>query len=134
MLVYFFKTNLLSVLSIYQIKKEMFYNRAKEQLKMSEVHSKMHPDIPVRSIAFDRETSVMSKKVQAYFAGRGIAFHAFKMSSSKAKFAEGAIRQIREVMQRLMQRGQKKDRWWNLLPKVIDNLNNQENLFVWQRV
>ena len=55
--------------------------------KMFEVHSKMHRDIPVRSIAFDRETSVMSKKVQAYFAGRGIAFHAFKMSSSKAKFA-----------------------------------------------
>lgn len=86
----------------------------------------MQTDVPIQSIAFDRETSVMSKKVQSFFAGRGISFHAFKMSSSKAKFAEGAIRQIREVMQRLMQRGNKKDRWWNLLPVVVNNLNNQE--------
>jgi hypothetical protein len=28
-------------------------------------------------------------------------------------------------MARLMERGQKKDRWWNLLPLVVDNLNNQ---------
>jgi hypothetical protein len=87
-----------------------------------------HPSIrhPIRSISFDRETSVMSKKVQAYFADKGIAFHAFQMSSSKAKFAEGAIRQIREVMARLLERGLSKDRWWNLLPTVVDILNNRE--------
>jgi hypothetical protein len=89
-------------------------------------HLLHHPDTPIRSIAFDQETSVMSKKVQAFFADKGIAFHAFKMSSSKAKFAEGSIRQIRQVMARLLERGQQKDRWWNLLPTVVDILNNQE--------
>lgn len=94
--------------------------------KLINLHSQNHPQILVKSIAFDRETSVLSKKVQMFFSNQNISFHAFKMSSSKAKFAEGAIRQIREVMQRLMERGVKKDRWWNLLPTVVDILNNQE--------
>lgn len=93
--------------------------------KLFKEHAQHLPNTPIRSIAFDQETSVLSKKVQSFFAERGITFHAFKLSSSKAKFAEGAIRQIREVMARLMERGQKKDRWWNLLPLVVDNLNNQ---------
>lgn len=96
--------------------------------KLLAMHSKMHKDgkTKVLSIAFDKEASVMSKKVQAFLANEGITFHAFNMSSSKAKFAEGAIRQIRQVMKRLMERGNKKDRWWNLLPIVVDILNNQE--------
>jgi hypothetical protein len=94
--------------------------------KLFSEHTRHLPHTPVRSIAFDQETSVMSKKVQSFFAEKGIAFHAFKMSSSKAKFAEGAIRQIREVMARLMARGNIKDRWWNQLPFVIETLNNQQ--------
>jgi hypothetical protein len=94
--------------------------------KLFEMHAAQHPNTPVRSIAFDQEAAVTSKKVQAFFAEKNIKFHAFKLSSSKAKFAEGAIRQIREVMARLLQRGLPKDRWWNLLPVVVDNLNNQE--------
>lgn len=94
--------------------------------KLFDMHALKHPNSHVLSIAFDRETSVLSKKVQSFLKDRGIAFHAFKMSSSKAKFAEGAIRQIREKMARLMERGNKKDRWWNLLPIVVENLNNQE--------
>lgn len=94
--------------------------------KLFEQHANKHPNTPIRSIAFDQEASVMSKKVQTFLASKSIAFHAFKMSSSKAKFAEGAIRQIREIMARLLERGLSKDRWWNLLPLVVDNLNNQE--------
>lgn len=93
--------------------------------KLFSEHERALPNTPIRSIAFDQETSVLSKKVQTFFSERGISFHAFKLSSSKAKFAEGAIRQIREVMARLMERGNKKDRWWNLLSSVVDNLNNQ---------
>ena len=70
--------------------------------KLFAMHSEMHPDVPVRSISFDRETSVMSKKVQSFLNDEGIAFRAFQMSSSKAKFAEGAIRQIRQVVKRLL--------------------------------
>jgi hypothetical protein len=94
--------------------------------KLFIVHRRHYPNTPIRSIAFDQETSVRSKKVQAFLAAEGVRFHTFKMSSSKAKFAEGAIRQIREVTARLMKRGNKKDRWWNLLPNVIDILNNQQ--------
>lgn len=94
--------------------------------KLFDLHLAQNPDGRILSIAFDRETSVMSKKVQAFLKNAGIKFHAFQMSSSKAKFAEGAIRQIREKMARLMERGNAKDRWWTLLPVVVDNLNNQE--------
>lgn len=96
--------------------------------KLFAMHASLHPDGKTRilSIAFDKETSVMSKKVQHFLAQENITFHAFNMSSSKAKFAEGAIRQIRQVMKRLMERGNKKDRWWNLLPTVVNVLNNQE--------
>lgn len=94
--------------------------------KLFEMHKKVHPDVLVKSISFDRETSVMSKKVQAFFNEKGIAFRAFQMSASKAKFAEGAIRQIRQVVKRLLLRKREKDRWWNLLPVATNVLNNQE--------
>ena len=58
--------------------------------------------------------------------GENISFHAFDLSSSKAKFAEGAIRLIREKMAVLMRRNNPKDRWWNLLDVVVDNLNRQQ--------
>ena len=87
------------------------------------------PNVAIQSISFDRETSVMSKKVQDYLSKKGISFHAFHMSSSKAKFAEGAIRQIRERMASLMARNMSKDRWWNQIDNCVDMLN-RENILV----
>jgi len=90
-----------------------------------EMHREHLPDVAVKSIAFDRETSMLSRKVQEYLASQNVKFHSFEMSSSKAKFAEGAIRQIREKMAVLMRRNEAKDRWWNLLPAITENLNSQ---------
>ena len=89
---------------------------------------------PIRGISFDRERSVVSKKVQSFLKKRGIKFTAFKMSRSKAKFAEGGIRIVRTVMARLERRYRReadegsgsKKRWWNLLGQVADILNAQE--------
>ena len=89
-------------------------------------HSRDLPNVPVRSVSFDQERSVVGKRVQEYLANRGVAFHAFHMSSSKAKFAEGAIRQIRSVMARLMKLNRKGDTWYKLLPEVVKTLNGQE--------
>lgn len=47
------------------------------------------------------------------------------MSNSKAKFAEGAVRQIRSRVAKLMRRNIASDRWWNLLPKVVASMNRQ---------
>lgn len=90
-----------------------------------EAHYARLPDVPIKSVSFDRETSVLSKKVQLFFSKENVSFHAFEMSASKAKFAEGAVRQIREKMAVLMRRNDPKDRWWTLLPVVLDVLNNQ---------
>lgn len=87
----------------------------------------------IRGISFDRERSVMSNKVQDFLKKKGIKFTAFKMSRSKAKFAEGGIRIVRATMARLERhyqresgRGQdSKKRWWNLLGQVSDILNRQ---------
>lgn len=92
-------------------------------------HYERLPNVAIQSISFDRETSVMSKKVQEYLTKKGISFHAFHMSSSKAKFAEGAIRQIRERMASLMARNVRKDRWWNLIDICV-NILNTENIIV----
>lgn len=93
--------------------------------ELFKTHYERHPNVPIKSIAFDQETSVMSKKVQDFLKKENIAFHFFDFSASKAKFAEGAIRLIREKMAVLMKRNYPKDRWWNLLPVVVDNLNQQ---------
>lgn len=90
-----------------------------------EKHREHLPDVAVKSIAFDRETSMLSNKVQDFLKSENIAFHAFDMTSSKAKFAEGAIRLIREKMAVLMRRNNPKDRWWTLLPEVVAGLNSQ---------
>ena len=87
---------------------------------------------PIRGISFDQERSVVSKKVQSFFKSNGIKFTAFKMSRSKAKFAEGGIRLVRETMARLERQlqskggGTPKKRWWNLLSRVADILNGRE--------
>jgi len=78
----------------------------------------------IKSISFDKETSVMSKKVQDFLSHSNVAFHAFQYSSSKSKFAEGAIRIIRTKMARLTA-VYPEARWWNLLQGVVDSLNDQ---------
>lgn len=96
---------------------------------------------PIRGVSFDQERSVLSKEVRSYFASNGIKLTVFKNTRSKAKVAEGAIRQIRTVMarrERYYQRrangngdgsssGKKtRRRWWNLLGEVTEILNNRE--------
>jgi len=53
---------------------------------------------PILGISFDRERSVLSKKVQSYLRERGIKFTAFKNTKSKAKFAEGGIGLVRKLV------------------------------------
>jgi hypothetical protein len=80
----------------------------------------------------------MSNEVQAYFKAKNIKFVAFKFSSSKAKFAESAVRLVKEdvgVLERVLQQDAKKRglksghrRWWNLMMEVAEDLNNKEIL------
>jgi len=88
-------------------------------------HSRVHPGHKIKSVSFDKEPGVMSRKVQTFFAENNISFHAFQMSASKAKLAEGGIRQIRTTIARLMRQNRPKDRWWNLLQPAADMLNSQ---------
>lgn len=78
----------------------------------------------IKSIAFDQETSVVSKRVQQFLRENNIAFHAFKFTASKSKMAEGAIKLIRKVMARLLAEHPEK-RWWNLLDRAAEILNSQ---------
>lgn len=78
----------------------------------------------IKSIAFDRETSVMSNKVQNFLADNNISFHPFRYSASKSKMAENAIRLIRTDMKRATSVDTNR-RWWKLMDRVLDNLNNK---------
>jgi len=102
---------------------------AKEVIKafkrLFEEHKKHLPDVPVVHISFDKERSVIGKEVQQFFSKSGIGFHAFDYSSSKAKHAESAIRQIRSATDKLMKRNRPEDTWYTLLPVVVEALNNQ---------
>lgn len=94
--------------------------------KLLKEHAEHYPGSPnVKSISFDRETSIVGKLVQKYFAEKGIAFHAFRLSDSKAKHAENAIKQVRSVVAVLLRRNLPKDRWWNLLPTAVSALNDR---------
>ena len=85
---------------------------------------KEHTGKGITSISFDKETSVMGKKVQTFLRDNNIDFHAFNLTASKSKFAEGAIRLIRTEMKRLQRFDNSgKFRWWNYLQVVVDNLN-----------
>ncbi len=79
----------------------------------------------IKSIAFDRETSVMSKKVQDFLAANNISFHPFKYSGSKSKMAENAIRLIRTDLKRLVAERKQKE-WWKLMGDVVRQLNGKE--------
>ena len=79
----------------------------------------------IQSVGFDKETSVMSKEVQAFLKQNNIAFHAFEMSSTKSKVAERAIGRLRTVMERLQSRFQRREPWWKWLDFCVDILNRQ---------
>jgi hypothetical protein len=87
--------------------------------KMLDLHKNAGHNYPIRSIAFDKETSVLSKAVQNFFQQNSIQFVAFKNSASKSKIAENCIKQIRTITARLIRQSQKTLRWWNVLPKVV---------------
>ena len=89
-------------------------------------HAEAHPDYAIKSIAFDQEPGILSKAVQNYFAENHIAFHAFKYSSSKAKMAEANIRRIRTYYARIRQQQKESDRWWRIMPNMVEAINNKE--------
>ena len=94
--------------------------------KMLDLHKMAGHEYPVRSIAFDKETSVLSKAVQNFFAQNNIQFVAFKNSASKSKVAENCIKQIRTITARLIRQSKNTVRWWNVLPKVVKILNSRQ--------
>ena len=81
----------------------------------------------VVGISFDKETAVMSRQVQQFLRDNNVDFHAFSLTASKSKFAEGAIRLIRTEMKRLQRASTSPStfRWWNYLQIVVDNLNSK---------
>lgn len=88
-------------------------------------HKKVHPDYPVISISFDREPAIASKEMGRYLAQNHIKRYLFKVSRSKAKIAENAIRIVRNKVERLMVNNPRR-RWWNLLPDVARDMNAEE--------
>lgn len=94
--------------------------------KMLDLHKRAGHEYPVRSIAFDKETSVMSNAVQNFFAQNNIQFVAFKNTASKSKVAENCIKQIRTITARLIRQSKNTARWWNVLPKVVKILNSRQ--------
>lgn len=87
-------------------------------------HEKIH-NYKIQSIGFDKEPAMMSHQVQNFLKSMGIKFVYFEFSATKAKVAENAIKLIRTDVQRLINKD-KRQRWWNLLQKVADNLNKKE--------
>lgn len=76
----------------------------------------------IRSVSFDKETSVMSDKVQNFLKKEGINFFSFKLSSSKSKVAEGAIKIIRTTIARLRR------------SRKILELNYDDSPTYWKRI
>jgi hypothetical protein len=86
---------------------------------------KQNNGLKVTSVSFDKEPAVMSKVMQNYFKEKNVMFHAFENTASKSKFAEGAIRLIRETMVRLkLNPDNTEKRWWHLLQPTVDVLNS----------
>jgi hypothetical protein len=82
--------------------------------------------LKVKSLAFDKERSVTSTAVQSFLKDDSITFHPFENTSSKSKFAENSIRQIRNTIKRL--KGNVKDkeiRWWRLIQRAVGALNKR---------
>lgn len=80
----------------------------------------------VSSVAFDKETSVMGHKMQAFFKKKKIGFHAFQNTASKSKMAENAIKQIKHTVAVMIANPfQTEIRWWRLIQPVVAILNSQ---------
>ena len=94
--------------------------------RMLDVHKATGHDYPIRSVAFDKETSLMSKAVQHFFKENNIHFVAFKHSSSKSKVAENCIKQIRTITARIIRQSKNTLRWWTVLPRVVNILNSRQ--------
>ena len=95
--------------------------------KVLELYKKAGHVHPIRSVGFDKETSVLSKAVQPFFEANNIKFVSFSHTSSKSKLAENAIKQIRILTARSICQSNNTSRWWNLLPGVVaDTLNSRE--------
>lgn len=92
--------------------------------KIFKRHKQLH-NYPIRGLSFDLEVSVMSKKVQQFLAKHHIKFTSFKLSNSKAKFAENAIKLVRQKIDVLEKHHNYKMPWWKLLPDVEKMLNNK---------
>ena len=78
----------------------------------------------IKSISFDRETTVTGKLVQQFFKQNNISFHAFSLTSSKAKLSENSIRYFRNALRRLMLMDPSQ-RWWHMVDQTIQFLNQQ---------
>ena len=78
----------------------------------------------IKSLAFDKETSVLSNKVQDFLRANHIAFHPFQFSASKSKMAEGAIRLIRSTVARLLHQHPTR-RWWKIMDAAVLALNSR---------
>jgi len=88
---------------------------------------KHNPDELVKGISFDRERSVLSHLVQNFFKENNIVFHAFQLSSSKAKRAEGSIRNVRTTIARMRNLPEYEGKpWWVLLKPAVDILNSED--------
>lgn len=89
------------------------------------MHKQAHPDYPIVSIAFDKESGMRSESVREFLKEQNIRLEFFKESRSKAKMAENAIRLIRTKVSRLMSDLPAR-RWWSILGLVARDLNSQE--------
>lgn len=120
---------LVDTLSRYTYLEALWNNRKAEAIikalkKILDRHAKRKA-YPIRGISFDLERSVLSKKVQTFLADNHIKFTGFKFSDSKAKFAENAIKLVRQKMTVLRKHYENKKPWWVLLDDVEKMLNNR---------
>ena len=96
-------------------------------------HKNAH-DHSILSVSSDKEPAVMSQKFQDLLKAHNISFHAFSLSSSKAKMAESAIKRIRKTNQRIVmsrrlnpKRASGKARnWWQILDEIENALNSRQ--------
>lgn len=95
----------------------------KEIMEKFKIH---HKGLHVKSLAFDKERSVMGHKFQSFLKEKKIVFHAFSNSSSKSKMAENGIRQIRNTIERMKGNTKSKEiRWWRLIQPAVNTLNKR---------
>ena len=93
--------------------------------RILEYHARVHSDFPILSISFDKENAMRSGEMKRFLKERHLDKHLFKLSRSKAKMAENAIKIVRTKVQRLMENDSSR-RWWKILPQVANDMNSEE--------